>query len=80
MAPEMKKRQKLKGRQRGALIALGVVAIVALAGLSEFSLVRIPGLPGLIQPLFFQSPTPKSVAMASTAVDEQPPQPAAPHA
>jgi len=75
MVPEPKQRQKLNRRQRGALWALGVAAIVALAGLFQFSLVRFPGLPGLIQPLFFQSPTPKTVALASPATEQPVPQP-----
>src|SRR5689334_10337089 len=75
MAPEPKPRQKLNRRQRGALLALGVVAVAALAGLSQLSLVHFPGLPGLIQPLFFQSPTPKSVALELTATGAPAPQP-----
>src|SRR5258706_16240521 len=73
MGPEPKTRQERNRRQRGAFAALGVVAIAALVVLSMLSLVRFPGLPNLIQPLFFQSPTPRSVALASAAPDQPSP-------
>ena len=73
MVPEPKKQQKLNRRQRWAIWALGVLAIVALAGLTQLSLAHFPGLPGLIQPLFFQSPTPKAVALASTSPNQAAP-------
>jgi hypothetical protein len=75
-----KKPQQLNRRQRLSLLALGGVAIVALAGLMELSRPHFAGLPALIEPLFFVSPTPKAIAFVPTGVSASPMQDEAPPA
>src|SRR5713101_7310954 len=65
-----KERRKLNRRQGGALLALIAIAFVALAGLYQISQPHFPGLPVLIPPLFWETPTPKAVALAPTSVAE----------
>ncbi len=55
-----------------------MIAIVALVGLYQLSLPRFPGLPALIPPLFFQTPTPQAVALAGTGAASPAPDDPAP--
>jgi hypothetical protein len=67
LPPKQQSKPQLTRRQRLALLGLVVFAVAALAVLSELSLPHLAGLPGLIEPLFWQSPTPRAVALLPQA-------------